>query len=103
MTPTNCMQSNPIARWHICQGSINGIAFSNEGAYLATVGRDGITLYISLHLVFFLFFPALVGSVIDLSVLLVQVTCESLTIQKNNLYVVGKVIMVLYYVVLGGD
>ncbi|KAG6744099.1 hypothetical protein POTOM_052808 [Populus tomentosa] len=33
--------SNPIARWHICQGSINGIAFSNEGAYLATVGRDG--------------------------------------------------------------
>ncbi|KAB5519840.1 hypothetical protein DKX38_024159 [Salix brachista] len=41
LTPTNCMQSNPIARWHICQGSINGIAFSNEGAYLATVGRDG--------------------------------------------------------------
>ncbi|KAJ6425472.1 hypothetical protein OIU84_026112 [Salix udensis] len=34
-------KSNPIARWHICQGSINGIAFSNEGAYLATVGRDG--------------------------------------------------------------
>ena len=56
-----------------------------------------------LHLVFFLFFSVLVGSVIDLSVLLVQVTYESLTIQRNNLYVVGKVIMVLYYVVLGGD
>ncbi|KAE9621826.1 putative transcription factor WD40-like family [Lupinus albus] len=33
--------SNPIARWHICQGSINSISFSNDGAYLATVGRDG--------------------------------------------------------------
>ena len=45
----------------------------------------------------------LVGNIIDLWFLLVQVTCESLTIQKNNFYVVGKVIMVLYYVVLGGD
>ncbi|KAF8395207.1 hypothetical protein HHK36_019150 [Tetracentron sinense] len=35
------LQSNPIARWHICQGSINGIAFSTDGTYLATVGRDG--------------------------------------------------------------
>lgn len=34
-------KSNPIARWHICQGSINSIAFSADGAYLATVGRDG--------------------------------------------------------------
>ncbi|KAF5737574.1 Transducin/WD40 repeat-like superfamily protein [Tripterygium wilfordii] len=34
-------KSNPIARWHICQGSINNIAFSSDGAYLATVGRDG--------------------------------------------------------------
>ncbi|CAK7343014.1 unnamed protein product [Dovyalis caffra] len=34
-------KSNPIARWHICQGSINGIAFSTDGVYLATVGRDG--------------------------------------------------------------
>ncbi|KAK7851637.1 putative catabolite repression protein crec [Quercus suber] len=34
-------KSNPIARWHICQSSINGIAFSTDGAYLATVGRDG--------------------------------------------------------------
>ncbi|KAJ4830166.1 hypothetical protein Tsubulata_010298 [Turnera subulata] len=34
-------KSNPIARWHICQGSINSIAFSNDGTYLATVGRDG--------------------------------------------------------------
>ncbi|KAL3628528.1 hypothetical protein CASFOL_027574 [Castilleja foliolosa] len=32
---------NPVARWHVCQGSINGIAFSADGAYLATVGRDG--------------------------------------------------------------
>ena len=35
-------QSNPIARWHICQGSINNVAFSTDGVYLATVGRDGI-------------------------------------------------------------
>ncbi|XP_009590375.1 probable catabolite repression protein creC [Nicotiana tomentosiformis] len=32
---------NPIARWHICQGSINSVAFSSDGAYIATVGRDG--------------------------------------------------------------
>ncbi|XP_041998486.1 dystrophia myotonica WD repeat-containing protein-like isoform X1 [Salvia splendens] len=32
---------NPVARWHICQGSVNGIAFSADGAYIATVGRDG--------------------------------------------------------------
>ncbi|CAK9157232.1 unnamed protein product [Ilex paraguariensis] len=32
---------NPVARWHICQGSINTIAFSTDGAYIATVGRDG--------------------------------------------------------------
>lgn len=36
------MQSNPIARWHIGQGSINGLAFSPDGMYLATVGRDGM-------------------------------------------------------------
>ncbi|KAJ3701723.1 hypothetical protein LUZ61_005428 [Rhynchospora tenuis] len=34
-------KSNPTARWHICQGSINCISFSADGAYLATVGRDG--------------------------------------------------------------
>lgn len=34
-------KSNPVARWHICQGSINSIAFSSDGTYLATVGRDG--------------------------------------------------------------
>ncbi|KAL0344627.1 UNVERIFIED_CONTAM: putative catabolite repression protein creC [Sesamum radiatum] len=32
---------NPVARWHICMGSINGIAFSTDGSYIATVGRDG--------------------------------------------------------------
>ncbi|MFS7907395.1 putative transcription factor WD40-like family [Helianthus anomalus] len=37
-------KSNPIARWHICQGPINAIAFSADGRYLATVGRDGIYL-----------------------------------------------------------
>ncbi|THF99317.1 hypothetical protein TEA_002696 [Camellia sinensis var. sinensis] len=35
-------KSNPIMRWHICQGSIHSIAFSTDGKYLATVGRDGI-------------------------------------------------------------
>ncbi|CAI0472362.1 unnamed protein product [Linum tenue] len=34
-------KSNPIARWHICQGSINSITFSADGTHLATVGRDG--------------------------------------------------------------
>ncbi|XP_057549380.1 uncharacterized protein LOC130827626 [Amaranthus tricolor] len=34
-------KSNPTARWHICLGSINSIAFSNDGVYMATVGRDG--------------------------------------------------------------
>ncbi|KAJ8899825.1 hypothetical protein K2173_019528 [Erythroxylum novogranatense] len=34
-------KSNPIARWHVCLGSINSIAFSTDGTYLATVGRDG--------------------------------------------------------------
>lgn len=34
-------KSNPTAKWHICQGSINSIVFSNDGVYMATVGRDG--------------------------------------------------------------
>uniref|UniRef100_A0A0E0MD24 Uncharacterized protein n=1 Tax=Oryza punctata TaxID=4537 RepID=A0A0E0MD24_ORYPU len=34
-------KSNPVARWHICQGAINAISFSPDGTYLATVGRDG--------------------------------------------------------------
>ncbi|XP_028775204.1 WD repeat-containing protein 20-like [Neltuma alba] len=34
-------KSNPIARWHTCQGSINSMSFSPDGVYLATVGRDG--------------------------------------------------------------
>ncbi|KAK8965728.1 hypothetical protein KSP40_PGU021042 [Platanthera guangdongensis] len=34
-------KSNPIIRWHICQGSINSMSFSADGVYLATVGRDG--------------------------------------------------------------
>ncbi len=41
------MQSNPIARWHICQGSINGLSFSPDGKYLATVGRDGMSVPLS--------------------------------------------------------
>ncbi|CAA2985195.1 WD repeat-containing 20-like [Olea europaea subsp. europaea] len=32
---------NPVARWHICQGSINSVSFSTDGVYMATVGRDG--------------------------------------------------------------
>ncbi|CAA3001399.1 WD repeat-containing protein 20-like [Olea europaea var. sylvestris] len=32
---------NPVARWHICQGSINSVAFSTDGVFMATVGRDG--------------------------------------------------------------
>ncbi|CAL5346379.1 unnamed protein product [Camellia sinensis] len=35
------LAGNPVARWHICQGSINSIAFSTDGTYIATVGRDG--------------------------------------------------------------
>ena len=56
------MQSNPLARWHICQGSINSIAFSTDGAYLATVGRDGIicsiptAVYCGSHCLFCTFF-----------------------------------------------
>ncbi|XP_023733237.1 probable catabolite repression protein creC [Lactuca sativa] len=34
-------KSNPIARWHICQGPINAISFSADGRHLATAGRDG--------------------------------------------------------------
>ncbi|KAM2047818.1 hypothetical protein ACFX1T_006438 [Malus domestica] len=34
-------KSNPISRWHICQGAINSIVYSEDGANLATVGRDG--------------------------------------------------------------
>ena len=42
-TYCHLMQSNPIARWHICPGSINSVAFSTDGAYIATVGRDGMS------------------------------------------------------------
>lgn len=49
------MQSNPVARWHICQGSINSIAFSNDGAHLATVGRDGKMPLFCLVVFFFLY------------------------------------------------
>ncbi|XP_034219468.1 probable catabolite repression protein creC isoform X2 [Prunus dulcis] len=34
-------KSNPISRWHICQGSVNSIAYAPDGKYFATVGRDG--------------------------------------------------------------
>jgi hypothetical protein len=51
------VQSNPAARWHVCQGSINCISFSADGAYLATVGRDGIiTSFIVLFFILFVFF-----------------------------------------------
>lgn len=43
--PQIFLQSNPVARWHIGQGSVNCIAFSNDGAYLATVGRDGMMFF----------------------------------------------------------
>lgn len=39
---------NPIARWHICEGSVNSIAFSRDGAYIATVGRDGMNVNLTL-------------------------------------------------------
>ncbi|KAL8214310.1 hypothetical protein R6Q57_003759 [Mikania cordata] len=38
---TRSSKSNPFARWHVCQGPINAIAFSADGRHLATVGRDG--------------------------------------------------------------
>lgn len=41
VTHARSSKSNPIARWHICQGSINNISFSADGTHLATVGRDG--------------------------------------------------------------
>ncbi|XP_042462005.1 probable catabolite repression protein creC [Zingiber officinale] len=34
-------KSNPVARWRICQGSVNSLSFSCDGTCLATVGRDG--------------------------------------------------------------
>lgn len=43
----NCLfasMQNPVSRWHICEGSINSIAFSSDGVYIATVGRDGIVI-----------------------------------------------------------
>ncbi|CAL9138709.1 unnamed protein product [Musa acuminata var. zebrina] len=41
VTHARSSKSNPIARWHICQGSINSLSFSSDGASLAAVGRDG--------------------------------------------------------------
>ncbi|RXH83687.1 hypothetical protein DVH24_005940 [Malus domestica] len=34
--------------WHICQGAINSIVYSEDGANLATVGRDGIPQSVTL-------------------------------------------------------
>ncbi|XP_064945795.1 probable catabolite repression protein creC isoform X4 [Musa acuminata AAA Group] len=34
-------KSNPVARWHVCHGSVNSISFSVNGTYMATVTRDG--------------------------------------------------------------
>lgn len=39
--PARNTEANPTARWHICERSINSVAFSNDGAFMATVGRDG--------------------------------------------------------------
>ena len=36
---------NPVARWHICHGPVNDIAFSADGTYIATIGRDGIVIF----------------------------------------------------------
>lgn len=38
---TRSSKSNPVARWHVCHGSINSISFSADGACMATVSRDG--------------------------------------------------------------
>ncbi|KAF6173777.1 hypothetical protein GIB67_041752 [Kingdonia uniflora] len=87
-------KSNPIARWHICQGAINGASFSADGTYMATVGRDVCSRIMC-------GIASLIGVRIIHSVLHVQVTYVYSTIQKSSLYVVGKVIMVLCCVALG--
>ncbi|THU55672.1 hypothetical protein C4D60_Mb11t09030 [Musa balbisiana] len=38
---TRSNKSNPVARWHVCHGSVNSISFSVNGTYMATVTRDG--------------------------------------------------------------
>ncbi|KAD5803478.1 hypothetical protein E3N88_14838 [Mikania micrantha] len=38
-------KSNPFARWHICQGPINAIAFSADGRYLATLSGAAFDPY----------------------------------------------------------
>lgn len=50
---------NPIARWHICEGSVNSIAFSRDGAYIATVGRDGMNVISGFCLVIFIIYLGL--------------------------------------------
>ncbi|KAL9273656.1 WD repeat-containing protein, partial [Drosera capensis] len=44
VTHAKSSKSNPVARWHICQGTINAVSFSPDGRYMATAGRDGIVL-----------------------------------------------------------
>eukprot|EP00850_Spirogloea_muscicola_P009026 SM000050S16951 [mRNA] locus=s50:44162:46830:+ [translate_table: standard] len=34
-------KSNPVARWHVCAGPLNALAFSSDGTFLACAGRDG--------------------------------------------------------------
>ncbi|KAL9274461.1 putative catabolite repression protein creC, partial [Drosera capensis] len=41
VTHAKSSKSNPVARWHICQGTINAVSFSPDGRYMATAGRDG--------------------------------------------------------------
>ena len=99
------MQSNPVARWHICQGSINSIAFSTDGTFLSTVGRDGTLsqsslIFASVSSLFVVFDCKIyVSSTFNCYD---QVTYVFLTTIKSSLCAVAKVITVRSYVVLGG-
>mmetsp|Transcript_1629 Transcript_1629/g.2878 ORF Transcript_1629/g.2878 Transcript_1629/m.2878 type:complete len:651 (-) Transcript_1629:317-2269(-) len=42
VTQNKLPKQNPLARWHINRSTINDIAFTADGKYIATVSRDGI-------------------------------------------------------------